>query len=106
MTLIKWDTAFNMEHGIKIGKCMFLVRDRQGDLTIGKEERDKNSSRVYRMLANEVKPKSIRMKEDVPWNHENKNLPILDTQMRIVGGQVIYQHFSREKSSLGVVLKR
>ena len=43
------------------------------------DDREKASTQIYREIANEVKPKSIRMKEDTPSNHDNEGLPILDT---------------------------
>ena len=70
------------------------------------EEREKRSAAIYRIIANEVKPRSIKMKEDIPYNHHNQLLPILDTQMGVVNGQVVFHHFSKKMSSLEVVLER
>ena len=70
------------------------------------EERERRSAALYRIIANEVKPQSIRMKEDIPYNHHNQLLPILDTQMGVVNGQVVFHHFSKKMSSLEAVLKR
>ena len=58
------------------------------------------------MIANEVGPLSIRMKEDVPGNHPKKMLPILDTQMRVVDGQIVHHHFSKLMASLEITLGR
>ena len=57
-------------------------------------------------IANEVRPRSILMKEDVVWNHQDRLLPILDTKIRIVNGQVVHHHYTKSMSSLEVVLNR
>ena len=46
------------------------------------------------------------MKEDIPWNHGNNLLPILDTQMDVVGGNIVHHHYAKKMSSLEVVLRR
>ena len=51
------------------------------------ETRERNSAAIYRTIANEVRPRSILMKEDVVWNHQDRLLPILDTKMGIVNGR-------------------
>ena len=70
------------------------------------EKREAESASIYRMIANEVRPLSIKMKEDVPDNHPNKMLPILDTQMRVVDGQIVHHHFSKPMASLEITLGR
>ena len=40
------------------------------------EEREKESAKIYVTIANEIRPKSIQMKKDISWNHDNNLLPI------------------------------
>ena len=46
------------------------------------------------------------MKEDIPGNHGSKLLPIQDTQMGVVDGQIVHHRYSKPMASLEVVLKR
>ena len=46
------------------------------------------------------------MKEDIPGNHANGRLPILDTQMHVVDGQIVHHHYSKPMSSLEVTNAR
>ena len=41
--------------------------------------------RIFRLIANDMLLKTICMKEDIPGNHDSKCIPILDTQMEVVG---------------------
>ena len=45
------------------------------------EDRERASAAVFRTIANTILPRSIRMVEDVPWNHQSLYLPILETEM-------------------------
>ena len=40
------------------------------------------------------------MKKDVPVNHQDNLIPILDTNMEIVRGQIVYHHYSKGMASL------
>ena len=68
--------------------------------------REKNSAEIYRVIANECKPKSIRMKEDIPANHDNGRIPILDTEMEVRNGRIIHYHYSKPMASLEVTNRR
>ena len=46
------------------------------------------------------------MKEDTPGYHASGLLPILDTQMGVVDGQIVHHHYAKPMASLEVVLKR
>ena len=46
------------------------------------------------------------MVEDVPGNHPSGFLPILDTQMAVSGGKLIFKHFTKAMASLEVALQR
>ena len=69
-------------------------------------QREKESAIVYRLIANDILPRSIRMKEDIPSNHPSGCLPILDTQMEIVNGRIIHHHYSKPMSSLEITNRR
>ena len=45
------------------------------------------------------------MKEDTPGNHEDRMLPILDTKMAVVGGQIINHHYTKPMASLEVTME-
>ena len=70
------------------------------------EEREAWSAEAYRTIANEVLPTSVRMKEDVPGNYPSGLLPILDTQVCVRNGRILFHHFSKTMASLEVVLSR
>ena len=61
---------------------------------------------VYRSIANDLLPKSVRMKEDTPGAHPNGRLPILDTEVQILNGKIVHFHYSKPMASLEVILKR
>ena len=69
-------------------------------------EREAEEANTLGGSQEEVRPLSIKMKEDVPGNHHNKMLPILDTQMRVVDGQIVHHHFSKPMASLEITLGR
>ena len=58
-------------------------------------ERERWSAAIYREVAIECLPRSVRMKEDTPGNHPDRMLPILDTKMAVVGGQIVHPHYSK-----------
>ena len=62
--------------------------------------REINSAKIFRQIANDILPKTIRMKEDIPGNHSTKCIPILDTQMEVVDGQIVHHYYSKPMSSL------
>ena len=70
-----------------------------------KELREKNSATIYRTIANECLPRSVQMMEDPPGNHHDGILPILDTKMAVIGGQIVHHHFSKPMASLEITLK-
>lgn len=45
------------------------------------------------------------MKEDTPGNHPDGFLPILDTNMAVIGGQIVHHHYSKPMSSLELTMK-
>ena len=47
-----------------------------------------------------------RMKEDVPGNHPSGLLPILDTQMAIVDGIIVFHHYTKPMASKETILTR
>ena len=51
-------------------------------------------------------PRCVKMKEDTPSNHSNGMIPILDTQMCVVDGQIVHHHFSKPMASLEVTKNR
>ena len=59
------------------------------------QEREQNSAEIYRQLANEFLPRSVVMKEDTPGNHPYYKLPILDTKMSVVYGQIVSHHYAK-----------
>ena len=77
--------------------------DRKAASVHTREERERASAEVFRNIANTCKPRSVRMVEDIPLNHQSGYLPILDTQMCIIDGKVVYRHFRKPMSSLEVV---
>ena len=70
------------------------------------DDRERQSAQIYRQIANECRPRSVKMKEDTPGNHEDRMLPILDTKMAVVGGQIIHHHYTKPMASLEVTLER
>ena len=74
------------------------------DYTLKEEENW--SAKVYRILANDILPKPIRMKKDTPWHHSNLKLPILDTEMRMEGYLILYWHYRKPIASLELTLAK
>ena len=70
------------------------------------EDRERHSASIYREIANTIRPRSVRMKEDIPANHPSGMLPILDCQMAVVGGRIVHHYYAKPMASLEVVLKR
>ena len=69
-------------------------------------EREAWSAAIFRSIANDLLPKSVRMKEDVPGAHPNGRLPILDTEVQILDGKITHFHYSKPMASLEVIPKR
>ena len=70
------------------------------------EDRERASARVFREIANTILPRSVRMVEDTPWNHQSGYLPILDTEMKVEDGRYIHRHYSKPMASLEVIQAR
>ena len=77
-----------------------LEADEMNSKEVTIKETENWSAQIFRMIANDILPNSIRMKEDTPWNHDNQRLPILDTEMKMVDGQVIHWHNRKPVASL------
>ena len=69
-------------------------------------QKEAASTRMCREIANSILPSSVRMKEDVPSNHSNGALPILDTEMWIENGRIQFVHYSKPMTSKEVILQR
>ena len=69
-------------------------------------DRERNSAAVYRNIANDILPLSVKMVEDIPGNHSDGYLPILDTQMAVKNGKFTFLHYSKPRASLDVTLER
>ena len=61
-------------------------------MNVSIEVRERFSAAIFRRIANKCLPLSVKMIEDVPSNHSNGKLPILDTMMWIEEGQVRHSH--------------
>ena len=69
-------------------------------------ERERQSANIYKMIANEIRPNSIKMVEDIPGNHLSGMVPILDTTMAIVDCVIVHHHYSKPMASLELVSAR
>ena len=54
-------------------------------------DRESDSVAIFREIANEILPLSVRMVENIPGNHPHGFLPILDTQIK--DGKILFKHF-------------
>ena len=103
-------TTKNVPKGFKLSKAemdtIAKEAEEQHSTQHTRADRERHSAMVFRTIANEVVPDSVRMKEDVPANHPSGLLPILDTQVKMVGKTIIHHHFSKPMASLEVVLGR
>lgn len=61
---------------------------------------------VYRDIANYLFPRSVKMKEGIPGAHNNKRLPILDTEVQINNDKVIYFLYLKPMASIEVINSR
>ena len=76
------------------------ARAMEQSTNMDQEARERNSAAIYRCIVNEVRPRSIVMKENILWNHEGRLLLVLDTKMGTTNGQVIHHHYTKNMSSL------
>ena len=53
------------------------------------------SAAVFKEIANTILPRSIKMVEDTPGKHASGFLPILDTQMKVENGKIIFKHYKK-----------
>ena len=68
--------------------------------------REAASAAVFRTIANTILPNSIKMVEDTPGKHPSGYLPILDTEMKVENGKIIFRHFKKPMASFEVVNAR
>ena len=61
---------------------------RINDSNYTRDEREAWSAGIYKQIANEVMPDSVKMKEDTPGKHQNGLLPILDTKVYVKDGKI------------------
>ena len=69
-------------------------------------DREHDLAAIFREIANEILPLSVRMVEDIPGNHPSGFLPILDTQMAVKDGKFLFKHFSKPMASVELTLER
>ena len=58
-----------------------VVEGEEGDV-----EDDEHTAKVYKMVADQIRPKLIKMVEDFPSNHDDKMLLILDMKVQVKMG--------------------
>ena len=75
----------------------------QGDMM---EEEDRRVAKEMRKVANTIMPRSVVMEEDVPSNHPNRKLPILDMEMWWQDNTLMYQHYTKPMASRAVIMAR
>ena len=51
-------------------------------------------------------PSSIKMKVDIPSNHGNKRLPILDMEMWVEGNTIHHNHYAKPMASKAIIMQR
>ena len=56
------------------------------------------------MVADQIRPKSIKMVEDFPSKHDDKMLPILDMKVQVKNGYIEHRHYSKPMASKSVVM--
>ena len=69
-------------------------------------DRERDSAAIFRQIANEILPMSVRMVEHIPGNHSSGFLPILDTEMAVKEGKFIFRHYSKPMASVELTLER
>ena len=76
-----------------------VVRDRQLSAT-------QRTAAFITSITNTIMPGSIKMKHDVPDNHEDGWLPVLDLQLRINGSKIDTRFYRKPMASVKVIHKR
>ena len=77
------------------------------DVEEGTEEQvEQHTSKIYMEVANSILPRSISMKVDVPSNHTNHRLPILDMEVWFDGKTIRHNHYSKPMASKTVIMER
>ena len=65
------------------------------DTEYTRQDKEAWSAAVYREIANDNLPTSVRMKEDTPGANTNGKLPTLDTEIYIENGFIRNNHYSK-----------
>ena len=65
--------------------------------------REAASSVVFITIANTILPNSIKMVEDTPGKHPSGYLLILDTEMKVENGLIVFCHYKKPMASFEVV---
>ena len=70
------------------------------------EQVERHTAQILLEIANTIMPNSIKMKIDIPSNHNNKRLPILDMDMWVENDTIHQNHYSKPMSSKAVIMER
>ena len=66
---------------------------------------DKHTAKVFRKVADHIRPRSIRMVEDFPSQHKDMMLPILDIKVKITEeGYTQHHHYYKPMATKSVVM--
>ena len=89
---------YTLKPGLRFieGKMVILEEEVDNDRD-GAE--DKRVAIEMRKIANTIMPRSVEMEEDVPSNHQNSKLPILDMEMWWEGDILLHQHYAKPMAS-------
>ena len=86
------------------------VKDGKAELVLGEEDTtmadDEFAAKVYQAVANTIRPKSIIMEVDYPSNNPSGKLPILDMQVWVERGQIMFLFFMKPMASRALVMPR
>ena len=75
------------------------------EVELGEEvEVDRHTARVFRKVADTIRPRSIKMTEDYPSKYDNRMMPILDMKVKIEGAFIEHRHYSKPVSSKSVIM--
>ena len=92
---------------VPAGKDVVVGRDGKLELVEleipGEDEADAHTAKVYRKVADTIRPKSIKMTEDFPSKYSSGDMPILDMKVRMKDGFIEHRHYTKPMASKSVI---
>ena len=105
--------------GKEVPHNMVVTKDSQGSMKLEErpveeqvleqeeqEEPDMHTANIYKEIADNIMPKSVKMKVDAPSRHPTNKVPVLDMELWMQDNSIMFQHYSKPMATKSLIMAK